>query len=118
MKRRKPPYRGFLLREVCLVEEEWQPLHEFKLLPNQPSHKPSIRTKAMCEIAGRLGMGYYSALNGDHWSPDLPGLTKSQIEQRLEGFSHDCAYRGLTDWEGEARSLGYDLDSFSSIFSS
>ena len=64
----------------------------------------------MCEIAARYGMGYYSALTGDAWPPDLPELTECEIEQRLTNFSQDCANRGLADWRKEAIFLGHHLE--------
>ena len=68
----------------------------------------------MCEIAARMGMGYYSALNGDAWSPDLPGLSDAERAERLADFAKDCARRGLVDWREEAISLGYHLELMSS----
>ena len=76
----------------------------------EPSHKPGPVARAMCEIAARMGMGYYNALNGDAWSPDLPGLTDAERAERLADFAKDCAHRGLVDWREEAVSLGYHLD--------
>ena len=79
----------------------------------EPTHNPGPRTKAMCEIAARYGIEYYSALDGDAWSPDLPGLIEYEIEQRLTNFAQDCANRGLTDWRKEAILLGHHSEHWS-----
>ena len=51
----------------------------------------------MCEIATRYRMGYYSAVDGDSWSPDLPRPIESEIEQRFAKFVKGFANRGLND---------------------
>ena len=63
----------------------------------EPNHKPGLRTKVMCEIATRYRMGYYSAVDGDSWSPDLPRPIESEIEQRFAKFVKGCANRSLND---------------------
>ncbi len=75
-----------------------------------PTHRPGLLTRAMCGVAAHLGMGYYTALNGDAWSPDHPDLDPAEASRRLDDFERDCANRGLSNWRGLAESLGYTLE--------
>ena len=75
-----------------------------------PSHKPGLVAQAMCQIASQLGMGYYTALNGDAWSPDYPGLDNTERERRLSNFARDCANRGISNWQKMAREQGLQLE--------
>ena len=74
-----------------------------------PTHKPGPLAKAMCDVAAHIGLGYYSALNGDEWSPDVPGISETEKERRLEQFDADCCNRGIKNWHHEASQLGHDL---------
>ena len=73
-----------------------------------PKHKPGPTARAMVMVAARNGLSYYTAMNGDDWSPDVPGLTKREIASRMRAFEVDCARRGIGNWRKLAQELGFE----------
>lgn len=63
----------------------------------------------MVSVAVAKGMGYYLPINGDNWSPDVPGLDALERQRRMDDFEADCFRRGVRNWRALARELGHDI---------
>ncbi|MEM7362509.1 MAG: hypothetical protein AAF525_00680 [Pseudomonadota bacterium] len=74
-----------------------------------PLHKPGPMALAMLAVAVERRISFYTPMNGDDWSPDVPGLTTSQRDLRIRDFEDDCVRRGIRSWRALAKELGHDI---------
>ena len=78
-------------------------------LEHGPLHKPGPMALAMLAVAVERRISFYTPMNGDDWSPDVPGLTISQRDLRIRDFEEDCVRRGIKSWKALAKELGYNI---------
>ncbi|MEE2913523.1 MAG: hypothetical protein VX745_02505 [Pseudomonadota bacterium] len=55
-------------------------------LEHGPLHKPGPTALAMLAVAVERRISFYTPMNGDDWSPDVPRLTTSQRDVRIRDF--------------------------------